>query len=80
MISKDFTALKGSTRITSTTTLVLAKERRFSDPFKDNQHDAESSAESEISPIVEQEGSSTSDDSQESSLDTVLENQNVAEA
>jgi hypothetical protein len=76
-ISKQFSALKGSSTIVSNTDLLVTKTRRFSDPFniKDNQHDIESSIDSQddnFSPVVEQEGSSTSDDSQDSTIEAIL--------
>jgi hypothetical protein len=73
-ISNELRILKGSSRITSTNDIEVKKARRFSeDPFKDNQHDISVSSldcANEVSPVVEQEGSSTSDDT---SLESIIE-------
>jgi len=71
-ISDQFAALKGSSTIISINDIKFNKERRYTDHFEENQNDLDSSVEShhnQVSPVGEDEGSSTSDDSQESSID-----------
>jgi hypothetical protein len=81
-ISNELLALKGSDKVVSDNYFSrVSKERRHTeDHFEDNQFVTESSEEEALSPVAEQEGSSTSDDSQESSIEAILsETQNAAE-
>jgi hypothetical protein len=69
----EFGALKGSSKVTSTSKIGVAIQRRYTeDHFEENQDVTESSDEENLTPVVEHEGSSTSDDSKDSSIEAVL--------
>jgi hypothetical protein len=67
-LTHEFQALKGSGTITSGTKLSVAKQRRLTDVFKDAQSEPSDSQEESFSPIVEQEGSSTGEESEDSNI------------